>query len=163
MNTPIWMSVNGGENSQHIMIIASSRKGRSRLLEAEALRLGITYEELEHRLEPSAEEKEQMRMQRDAEEQLEEQRLQVVRQAIWDAWSDDVAAFSRIHDALVSTVMDDAPSVEQIKAIFMMLPATIIGGGISWGFTDSEVGDDIYQFIEENEDAIKAKLADTRK
>ncbi|OAD16452.1 hypothetical protein [Achromobacter insolitus] len=163
MNTPIWTTGGNGEDrSQHFMIIGSTGKGRSSLLQAEADRRGISYEELEHCLEPTKEQKEQMRMREEAEQQEEELRLQAVRQAIWDAWSDDESAFSRIHDALVSTVMDDSPSQAQLKAVFMMLSATIIGKGISWGFDDTEVGDDIYQFIEENKEAVVAQLASAK-
>lgn len=148
------------DGTQHTLILGATRRGKSRLLQTEAARLGISYEELERRLEPTDEQKEQMHMREEAEERKEEQRLQAVRQAVWDAWSDDEIAFSRIHDALVSTVMDKSPTEEQLKRVFMLLPATIIGRGVSWGFDDTEVGDDIYRFIEENEDAVQAKLAE---
>lgn len=163
MSVPIWTTGGNGEDRpQHFMIIGSTGKGRSSLLRAEAVRRGISYEELEHRLERTQEQKERMRMREEAGQREEEQRLQAVRQAIWDAWSDDESAFSRIHDALVSMVMDDSPSQVQLKAVFMMLPATIIGKGISWGFDDTEVGDDIYQFIEVNKEAVVAQLASAK-
>lgn len=160
MDGQLWAIPSGaGGNTQHLMIIGSTRKGKSLLLQAEANRLGISYEELERRLEPTAEQEEQMRMREEAEERKEEERLQAVRQAVWDAWSDDDSAFTRLHDAMVSTVMEESPSRAQMKAVFMLLPATVIGLGIAWGFTDTEVGDDIHRFIEENEDAVRATLA----
>lgn len=160
MNSQLWAIPSGADgNTKHLMIIGSTRKGKSMLLQAEANRLGISYDELERRLEPSVEQKEQMRLREEAEERKEEERLQAIRQAVWDAWSDDGSAFSRLHDAMVSTVMEDSPSQAQMKAVFMMLPATVIGLGVAWGFTDTEVGDDIYRFIEENEDAVRTTLA----
>jgi hypothetical protein len=89
---------------------------------------------------------------------LEDARIQAVRQAVWDAWSDDEWAFSRLHDVLVDTVMEHAPSREQLKAVFMMLPAFLIGKGIAWGFNDTEVGDGMFRFVEENEPAVRACL-----
>jgi hypothetical protein len=47
---------------------------------------------------------------------------------------------------------------EQVKALFLMLPAHIIGLGISWGFHDTEVGDGVYRFVEDNEDEVRAAL-----
>ncbi|PNE59911.1 hypothetical protein A8H39_01830 [Paraburkholderia fungorum] len=151
-------TVGSDDGPQHVLIIGSTAKGKSRLLEEEAKRLGITTEELERRLEPSDAEKEQMRMQRDAEEQREEQRLQAIREATWDAYSDDDSEFSRIHDALAATVVDGVPSASQVKVLFMILPASIIGQGIAWGFTDTEVGDQIYRFVEENDESVRAAL-----
>jgi len=95
-----------------------------------------------------------------AEERIrEEARLQSIRQAVWDAWSDDARAFDRLHDVLVDAVIGSSPSREQVKAVFMMLPAFIIGKAISWGLNDTEVGDNMYVFLEENEAAVRARLA----
>lgn len=160
VSTPIWKAGgNGSDSLTHYMIMGPTVRGKSLLLQAEADRLGISYEEVERRLEPTNEQRDQMRVREEGEERKEERRLQAVRQAIWDAWSDDDIAFSRIHDALVSTVMNDPPSLAQVKAVFMMLPAAIIGTGISWGFDDTEVGDDIHRFIHENREAVVAQLA----
>ncbi|MGZ0002921.1 hypothetical protein [Burkholderia gladioli] len=165
MITPVWTAAvggNGDDSPDHFMIAGTSGKGKSLLLQAEAARLGISYEELQRRLEPTDEQKEQIRMREEADERKAEQRLRAVREAIWDAWSDDEGAFSRLHDVLVSTVMDASPSRAQLKAVFMMLPATIIGKGISWNFDDTEVGDDMYQFVEENKEAVVAQLASAK-
>ncbi|MFY1903644.1 hypothetical protein ACOTBZ_28565 [Achromobacter xylosoxidans] len=55
--------------------------------------------------------------------------------------------------------MNAPPSLAQLKAVFMMLPATIVGTGLSWGFDDTEVGDDIHRFIDDNREAVVAQLA----
>lgn len=102
-------------------------------------------------------------MQEQAEKEREAKRLDAVREAYWQASNED--DFDRLHDALVSTVMQDSanePTTEQIKALFMMLPAQIIGLGISWGFSDTEVGDDIYTFIEENRESVIERLGITK-
>lgn len=69
--------------------------------------------------------------------------------------------YYRLHDALASTVFlnsNISPTIEQKKALFMMLPSTIIDLGFTWGFTDTVVGDEIYQFIEENMSIVKERL-----
>lgn len=94
------------------------------------------------------------------EEMQEETRLKALRQCIWDQWQ-DTGEFDRIHDVLVDTVFeeeDEGPTDEQVKALFMMLPAHIIGQGISWGFNDTEVGDGTYHFVQDNEDEVRAAL-----
>jgi|JXWR01.1.fsa_nt_gb hypothetical protein len=158
MSNPIMP--NGGNTSNHFLFLAVTGKGRSVALEVEAKRLGISYEELDRRMAPSDEQREQMMLQEEAEHRKEERRLQRVREAVWEAWSDDEDAFDRLHDALVSTVMDESPTRDQLKAVFMILPAKIIGLGISWSFDDTEVGDEMYQFIQDNKDAVLTRLAE---
>jgi hypothetical protein len=89
-----------------------------------------------------------------------EERLLAIRQAVWDAWSDDERAFDRLHDVLVDALMPDSPlSRDQLKAVFMMLSAPIIGLGVAWGFNDTEVGDSMYRFIEDNAEAVLSRVA----
>jgi hypothetical protein len=62
---------------------------------------------------------------------------------------------------LVDTVfegLDEGPTDGHVKALFMMLPAHLIGLGISWGFNDTEVGDAAYRFVDENEEEVRAAL-----
>lgn len=142
----------------HMMILGTSGRGRSLLLQAEADRLGISYDELLKRMEPTPEQKEQARMRGEEKKQRDNARLNAVREAYWAATSADDSDLYRLHDALVSTVMQESPTLEQQKALFMMLPPQIVGLGIAWGFGDTEVGDDIYRFIEENRDAVIERL-----
>jgi hypothetical protein len=41
-----------------------------------------------------------------------------------------------------------------VSKVFMMLPQQIIGNGIQWGFSDTEVRDSIYVFLENNKSDI---------
>lgn len=148
----------GNDSSEHYMVMGITGKGRNPMLQAEADRLGISYEELERRLEPTDEQKERARIREQSKERKEEQRLQVVRQAIWDAWSEDENAFSRLYDELVLAVMKESCSRVQLKAVFMLLPAMIVGKGIAWGFDDIEVVGDMREFLEENKDIVVALL-----
>ena len=96
---------------------------------------------------------------RERAKQAEAQRLAAVREAYWQNSSEN--EFYRVHDALVSTLMDKAPqgpTDDQVKALFMILPAPIIGLGVAWGFGDTEVGDAIFRFIVDNKKAVAAQL-----
>ena len=162
MNTPIWVSTPDGQHASHHLIVGQSGKGKSVLLQLEAARLGISYEELQLRYAPTEEEEAQMRIKVEEQAVTEARRLQAVRSAVWEAWLDDEWAFSRLHDVLVDTVARNGLSREQLKAVFMLLPASLIGKGISWGFTDTEVGDDMHEFVEDNRETILAVLEGTR-
>jgi len=82
MTTPIFDTTQEG-NTHHTMVIGTSGQGKSVLLQAEATRLGITYEELLQRMEPTVEQKERQRMRQDEKRQAEAQRLSAVREAFW--------------------------------------------------------------------------------
>lgn len=140
-------------DSYHSLVIGTSGQGKSALLQAEARRLGITYEELLQRLEPSEEQKEQ-RMRQEKEDSAENQRLTAVREAFWHNTPEGHHDLSQLHDVLVVSDIVEEPTAAQIKAFFMMLPADIIGSALSWGFGDTEVRERTYEFVEQNKQAV---------
>jgi len=140
--------------TEHIMILGSSGKGRSRMLEAEANRLGISYEELERRLEPTPEQKEKARMRQEERDRHEAQRLDAVRLAYWDNTDRSDSDLHVLSDALSVAEIVRAPSIDQQRILFMMLPANIFGQGVAWGFSDTEVRDQIHEFVAENRETV---------
>lgn len=89
------------------------------------------------------------------------QRLQNIREAYWLSTLEidsELFEFSTIHDSLVEFLNIDSPTIEEQKIVFDLLPQHIIGGGISWGFNDTEVRDNIYVFIRENAELIQEKI-----
>jgi len=54
---------------------------------------------------------------------------------------------------VVSDIVKE-PQPEQIKAFFMTLPADIIGSALSYGFSDTEVRERTYEFVEQNKQAV---------
>lgn len=60
MTQPMFTTVQDDDGIHHWMILGSGQ-GKSVPLQAEAMRLGITYEELLQRMEPTEEQKEQQR------------------------------------------------------------------------------------------------------
>lgn len=131
MTTPIFTTSQDGD-TYRTMIIGTSGQGKSALLQAEARRLGITYEELLQRMEPTEEQKEQRRMRQEEEDRAEDQRLNAVREAFWHNTPKGHHDLEQLHDVLVVSDIAEEPTLEQIKAFFMMLPADIIGSALSW-------------------------------
>lgn len=151
--SPLHASMLDGK-TEHIMILGSSGKGRSRMLEAEASRLGISYEELEHRLEPTPEQKEKARMRQEERDRHEAQRLDAVRRAYWDNTDKSDSDLYVLSDALRAAKIVSDPNIEQQRILFMMLPANVFGQGVAWGFSDTEVGGQIHEFVAENHKAV---------
>ncbi|ANN80848.1 hypothetical protein BAU07_26360 (plasmid) [Bordetella flabilis] len=143
-----------GHGPQHFMIIGPTGKGRSQLLQAEADRLGISYEELERRLEPTPEQKERARMRQEEEDRRDAQRLDAVRKAYWVNTDESDSDLYALSDALSAAGIASDPTVEQRRILFMMLPANVIGQGLAWGFSDTEVRGQVHAFVAENRDAV---------
>lgn len=57
--------LNSGNGAEHTLLLTPTRKGKSMLVKGEADRLGISYEEMECRLEPTPEQKEKARMRKE--------------------------------------------------------------------------------------------------
>lgn len=142
------------DQSRHLLVVGTSSKGKSSLLEAEAKRLGIPYEELLQRANPTSEKLERDRMRKEEERRMEEQRLMAVRVAFWENTPSDHNDRSTLHDALVIAEVLQDPTAEQVESFFMMLPPDIIGSALSWGLSDTEVRERTYAFAEENKQRI---------
>lgn len=146
----------GGDLGHHTMIFGTSGQGKSGLLQAEALRLGIPYEELLRRMEPTPEQREQERMLQEEAQQAQAKRLNAVREAFWSLTPPGHYDFDCLHAALSAANLAGEPTPAQVKALFMMLPSDIFGTAISWGFNDTEVRERIYEFVERNrQDVVK--------
>lgn len=140
--------------SHHSMILGTSGQGKSSLLRAEAQRLDISYEELLHRLEPTEEQKEKQRMRKEEEDLAENQRLNAVCEAFWHNTPNGHHDLSELHDVLVVSDIVEEPTTDQIKSFFMMLPADIIGFALSFGFSDADVRERTYEYVEQNKQVV---------
>lgn len=138
----------------HTLILAPTRRGKSSILEAEAKRLGITLGELEERLQPTVEEKEKVRIRQEEEDRRDALRLDAVRQAYWDGTHADSSEFYVLSDAISGAGIVDSPSRDQQRVLFGLLPQYVIGEGVAWGFSDTEVRGRIHEFVAENREAV---------
>jgi hypothetical protein len=140
----------------HTLTIGHSGDGAS-FLQQEAVRRGIPYEELLRQLEPTEAQKAAAAAREQAARNREEVRLEKIRTAVWDAYAADRITPPGLHDAMLEVV--DEPGVAQQRAVFMMLPATLIGKGIAWGFDDTEVRDLIVTWLRDHQTDVRAALA----
>lgn len=150
------IGISSGSQSGHVLLLSTTRKGKSMLVQSEAKRLGISYEEMERRLEPTVERKEKARMKRQEQDRREAVRLDAVYKAYWDNTDKPDSDLSPLVSALAGIVAE--PTVEQQRILFMMLPAHVFGQGVSWGFSDTEVRGQVYRFVEENHDVVTAAV-----
>ena len=90
--------------------------------------------------------------------QQESRRLAAVCKAWWDATPAGSPDMGKLHDCLVDADISESPTEAQQKILLLMLPASVIGQGIAWGFSDSAVGDSIREFIEENRDSVSRAM-----
>lgn len=91
--------------------------------------------------------------------EIEDVRLNAVKEAYWLNSSLDDCEFYPIYDSLAEHLNIENPSHEQAKLVFMMFPETLVGSGIQWSFSDSEVRSEIHDFVESN----KLKIINTFK
>lgn len=138
----------GEPGVHHTLIIGTTGTGRSVFLEQEAARRGIPLEDLQRQLEPTDEQKISQREHADARAHREAVRLAAVREAYWTY--SDRQEFDSLHDALINYCDVPAPTTEQMKRAFAMLPEEVIGSGIRWGFDDTEVRDAVYSYVRDN-------------
>jgi hypothetical protein len=151
------ITISSGSDSGHLLVLGTTRKGKSTLVQAEADRLGISYEEMERRLEPTDEQKERARVKQEERDRREAVRLDAVRAAYWGNTDKPDFDLSPLVSALDGIV--DDPTDEQQRILFMMLPADVFGQGVSWGFSDTDVRGRIYEFVNENRDAVAAAVS----
>lgn len=81
-------------------------------------------------------------------------REQALKEVYWN--NSDKNEFDSIHDILVETELNIPKNKmnDAVKITFMKLPEHIFGSVISWGLGDTEVKDEIYEFVLENHDEL---------
>ncbi|MDO9179063.1 MAG: hypothetical protein Q7U16_12230 [Agitococcus sp.] len=85
-------------------------------------------------------------------------RLHAVKEAYWshsDFKGSDIGVFK---DALLHIKGPVPATAEQQKVLFFMLPDSIIGPGIAYGFGDTEVRESVHEFVEQNTHALTAAM-----
>lgn len=153
----IAITLNDADGAAHTLVLGSTRRGRSSLIEAEAVRRGVSYEEAEKAFLPTEAEKEAAAEREKAAQAKRDVRIAAVREAYWTAIDPAAGEFSSLHDVL-AVVCEREPTGDHVHRLFNMLPAELIGEGVKWGFTDTVVGDSIFEFVRENKAAVVAHV-----
>ncbi|OJW42442.1 MAG: hypothetical protein BGO50_01535 [Rhodanobacter sp. 67-28] len=146
--------------SHHTMIIGASGSGKSVFLQELALRRGVPLEQLLRDVQPTEEQVDRARERREERNTMDTERLDAVRRAWWDATPADDTELYSLCDVLTSQIPELVdPTHEQQRVVFMMLPDGIIGGVIQWGLSDTEVRDQIHEFVSDHLADIRQALA----
>lgn len=141
----------------HIHRVGTTGKGKSSLIAEMASQRGISYAEMEEQMAPTPEELERRRLEGEQVRAERARRIRVVASAYWDAvGSDKLSEFAELTDAYREH-LGSTPSPEDLKCIFLDLPANIIGPGIEHGFDDTEVRDAVYSYVRDNAERLKAR------
>ena len=85
-------------------------------------------------------------------------RLQDVRDAYFSKTDSMDGELAVIEDGIVKLCGIVEPTSAQVKSVFDMLDEELIGKGISCGFDDTEVGEEISQFMEKKAEAVKCAV-----
>lgn len=148
--------MNSESVAEHIFMLSSSGKGRSSLIAQEALRRGLSYEEVEKELEPTEEQKAVQKERAMKRKEYEQKRFEAVRKAFWENTDPDDPELYVLGDCISSLIPNDVEiSHHQRESLFMSLPDDIVYSAIKYGISDSVVRDDIYAFAKNNVDLIK--------
>lgn len=154
--------MNSESVAEHIFILASSGKGRSSLIAQEALRRGLSYEEVEKELEPTEEQKAVQKERAMKRKEYEQKRFEAVRKAFWENTDPDDPELYVLGDCISSLIPNDVEiSHHQRESLFMSLPDDIVYSAIKYGISDSVVRDDIHLYVKNNVDKIK-KILDSK-
>ena len=85
-------------------------------------------------------------------------RLTAIKKAFWDNTERVEEELWSIQAACIDNFGTQLSHV-QLKEVFDAFPQELIGNGIKWGFDDTEVRGEIIEFIENNQVALKSRMA----
>lgn len=132
----------------HTMVIGLTGKGKSGFLEAEAQRLGVTYEELLASMEPTEEQKAAVEASRQKKAEEQKAKEITIRNAVWSTFDED--DISELYYALKSVLEIAEPTKSQAKDLFFLLGMSIVGNIVAWGINDTPTRESIWEFVREN-------------
>lgn len=90
-------------------------------------------------------------------ERVELARNRAVKQAYWAATPTDHADIGVLGDALIEAGLSENPTHAQVEAFFNCLPMELFSQALSWGFSDTVVRDDVFEFLgTEREQVMRA-------
>lgn len=141
----------------HTMVIGSTGKGKSVYLEEEAKRLGITYDELLKRMEPTEEQKAIMEANRQKRAEAQKVKETTIRNAVWSTFDD--SDYSELYSKVKIALEIEEPTKIQVKQFFFALDMSIIGNIVAWGINDTPTRESIWEFVENNKNELLELLA----
>lgn len=132
--------------TKHFQTFGTTGIGRTESLQSIATQFGMTTLVFGKQVELTEEQL-----------QMKELRLNEIRESIWRNLPDGDNDLGSLHDVLVYSDIAKNPTTAQIKAFFMILPQSVVGTALSWGFSDTVVRDHLCEFIRKNrQDVLEA-------
>lgn len=152
-----------GGDMGHSYMVGTTAMGKSRIIDQftkeEAARRGIPVEDLILEMASKLDSQEPLSIHFKQAEQkkMSDKRLDAVKAAYWEATpEDDTYSLSDVLHQHISGV--DKFTMEQKKAVFMMLPSRVVGLIVSWGMDDTVARDEIYEFVESHIGDVRAAM-----
>ena len=133
-----------GADNTHSLISAPSREGKSALQGTP--------------LETATEQIARERVRDEQADAVQAERLAGVLERFWQLTPPGHADIDCLRRQLTAAEITGDPTDAQVKAFFMMLPADVIGSAISWGFSDTEVRERMYEFVDQYRNEIAEQL-----
>lgn len=150
-------SIKDSDMKTHTLVLGTTRRGRSSLIEADAARRGLSYGEAEKDWMPTEAERQAEVEREKAAQAKKDARTAAVRDAYWAATNLAEGEFASLYDVLAAECGRE-PTDDHVRRLYNMLPADVIGDGVKWGFTDTVVGDSIFVFVRENKADVMSQV-----
>lgn len=143
-----------GDSGKSFIVLGTPRKGKSIGEEFAKNNPNIVFVDVSE--EERAARKEESKLKQEAEKK----RLLAVKESYWLHSQDDEGTIDFLKYLLLASFDfgETEPSLEQLKALFMSFDDYIIGKIISWGITDTEVRQSIYEYIEETKTELESAI-----
>ena len=144
----------------HSVVVGTTGKGRSLLLETAAKQAGLTTKEYLEATKPTPEQiAAQEHRQAEAEAKRKRQ-SDAVKKAYLDHM--DEGELGRAQDILSNAGVLDEPSAHQARVFLEGVPPSLFGLIVAWGIHDTVVRDNLFELAEERKDALRATLQQTQ-
>lgn len=162
MNMEQDLQVRASDVDRHMVVMGATGTGRCEILEQIAEMRGITVEELLASEKPSPEALSEREQRKNAARAKDQARSKAVREAYWDNTENKRSEFGNLYDCVLEAAgytSFELVTESKVKALLLALPNSIVGQGITWGFGDSVVRDDLHEFCRDNKQIVLQAIA----
>jgi hypothetical protein len=143
-----------GDSGKSFMVCGTPRKGKSIGEEFSKNNPNIVFVEVNEEVCAARKEESKLKQEHD------QKRLLAVKESYWLHSLEDEGTMDFLKYLLLATFDfgETEASQEQLKALFMSFDDHTIGQIISWGITDTEVRQSIYEYIIDNKKSLTLKI-----
>lgn len=141
----------------HYLVVGSTGTGKSTTLATLAQSLNIQGKkfEIKHPTEEEINEAKKIRQEQEQERRNKEQQQLLKTKTTWIDNLDDYYDLHSFQEATSHYLEIEEVTDEQVYKIFLLIDGYLFGQGICWGFSDTEVRSNIWEWVEENKEEIE--------